>query len=209
MSSITHRDVCKLLGLPAADAAEDSREFVRVSGFGDARADCVVFAQDPASLGAALASGAGLILALNGMGHDANGKSDARVLRVTNPKLAFALVGTRLAGSVETCIHPSAVIEGEVGAGTSVGAGSVIEAGAVVGRDCRIGVRVTILKGTSLGDRCVVQPGAVLGSTGFGYAQGPDGCARCCFRRLGRCGLRTTWRLARIRRSTGGRWARR
>ncbi len=100
---------------------------------------------------------------------------DRRVLRVENPKLAFALVGRRLAGRLEARIHPSSVIEGQVGEGSSVGAGCVIEAGAVVGRDCRIGAHATILKGTTLGDRCVVQSGAVLGSAGFGYAQELDG----------------------------------
>ena len=176
MSSIGYKEVCELLGVPGSGEPHKNRVFARVSGFHDARPDSIVFAQDAAALEAAKASGAGLILARDGAGSEETaGEMNGRLLRVRNPKLAFALVGGRLAARMGARVHPSAVIEGEIGLGTSVGAASVIEAGAVVGKDCRIGARVTILKGTLLGDRCVVQAGAVLGSAGFGYAQQADG----------------------------------
>jgi UDP-3-O-[3-hydroxymyristoyl] glucosamine N-acyltransferase len=159
-----------LLGLASTG---DARQFVRVSGFAQADANAVVFAQDEAALSSALASDAGLILAPL---HLAPG-CDARVLGVRNPKYAFALIGQWLEGGNTSTVHVSAIVEAGVslGVGCSIGAGSVIEAGATLGDLCEIGPRVVIHGAVTLGSRCVVQAGAVLGSTGFGYVQGPEG----------------------------------
>jgi len=142
----------------------------RVSSFPQAGPDAVVYAVDQDALVKAMDSGAGLILAPLSAA-----SQNARVLRVKNPKYAFALCGRLLEAASEPSIHPSAVVEGRVGPGTSVGANSVIEAGASIGARCVIGANVTIHARVTLGDRCVIQSGVVLGGTGFGYAQGPDG----------------------------------
>jgi UDP-3-O-[3-hydroxymyristoyl] glucosamine N-acyltransferase len=147
------------------------RGIERVSGFVQAGPDAVVYAVDDDALAGALATQAGLILAPSRSAP----ADDRRVLPVKNPRYAFALCGRLLEGATEAAIHPSAVVEGQVGAGTSVGANSVIEAGASVGERCAIGPNVTIHERVTVGDRCVIQSGVVLGGTGFGYAQGPDG----------------------------------
>jgi UDP-3-O-[3-hydroxymyristoyl] glucosamine N-acyltransferase len=159
----------KLLGL---EASGDGRVFARVSGYADAGADSIVFAQDAAALESALASGAGLILA-----HGGAGVEDARVFAVKHPKHAFALVGRWLDGFRVAEVHASAVVDegAVVGAGTAVGACCVIERGAVVGEGCSLGSNVTIYGCVTIGDRVVVQAGAVLGAMGFGYVRGEDG----------------------------------
>lgn len=54
-------------------------------------------------------------------------------------------------------IHPTAVIEGQVGSATSVGAHAWIGPDVVIGRNCVIG------------------PGVRIGQDGFGYAKGAEG----------------------------------
>ncbi len=168
-SAITVKTIAELAGLEPVD---DARVFSRLSGYGDAGPEAIVFAQDEAVLTKALASAAGLVLARLSAETE-----DARVLRVRDPKHVFALCGRWFDGFAEAVVHPSAVIDpaATVGAGTSVGAGCVIEAGAVVGANCVLGSNVTVLGCVTLGDRVLVQAGAVLGGLGFGYVRGQDG----------------------------------
>lgn len=169
----TIREVAEWVGVDAPGATGEVRE---VSGFDGAGAESVVFAVDDATLGLALASKAGVILAnakLRVEGVD----SDTRVLWVRDARYAFAVVARRLKGRGErTGVHATAVIGKDVtlGEGTSVGPGAVIEDGARIGKDCNIHARVVVYAGTTLGDRVVVQAGAVLGSTGFGYARSAE-----------------------------------
>jgi UDP-3-O-[3-hydroxymyristoyl] glucosamine N-acyltransferase len=145
---------------------------VRVSSIEAASADTAVFAQDELTLESALASQAGLILARKDADSD-----DVRVVKVRDPKFAFAVVAKELAvGEDAPLLHPSAMIDStaKLGVGTRVGAGAVIEANAVLGDDCMIASNATICRSAKLGNRVVVQSGAVLGSTGFGYAHNPE-----------------------------------
>jgi UDP-3-O-[3-hydroxymyristoyl] glucosamine N-acyltransferase len=170
----TIKQVAEWVGAELPAGSGDGSEVVRVSNLEGAGADSVVFAMDAETLGKALLSKAGVVLAsvrarLVGVKVD-----DVRVLWVDDARYAFAVVGKRLAGrGVEAGVHATAVLgEGVVlGAGTSVGPGSVIGDGVVIGSDCVLGPRVTVYAGAMLGDRAVVQAGAVLGSTGFGYAR--------------------------------------
>jgi UDP-3-O-[3-hydroxymyristoyl] glucosamine N-acyltransferase len=170
VSKITIKEIHELLRL---EKSEDERFFVRVSSHEEADLESIVFAQDELAFEKALASAAGLILAPQGAVYP----PDGRVLRVKNPKHAFAVCGRWLDGFSPVVVHPAAAIDGEarVGKRTSVGAGAVIEAGAVVGERCVIGANVTIYGTTQIGDGVLVQAGAVLGAMGFGYVRGEDG----------------------------------
>jgi len=143
-----------------------------VSATKSADESSVVFAVDGAALKSALESRAGLILARLDSETD-----DPRVLKVRDPKFAFAVVAEALADPVVgELVHGSASVDetAKLGVGTRVGAGAVIEAGVSIGDGCSIGSRVTVCAGASLGDRVVVQSGAVLGSTGFGYVRNSE-----------------------------------
>jgi UDP-3-O-[3-hydroxymyristoyl] glucosamine N-acyltransferase len=59
--------------------------------------------------------------------------------------------------SVNALVHPSAVVHGEIGEGTTVGP------------LVYIGPKVTI------GSDCIISPGAIIGSDGFGYEKQDDG----------------------------------
>ena len=171
MAGISHKDITDLLKM---EPTGDPRVFGRVSSFANADLNSIVFAQDAATFERAMESAAGLILAPEGFARP----GDSRVLAVKNPKYAFALCQWDLEGSLKPVIHPSALIDDKARLGDycSVGAGSVIEAGAVLGDGCKIGCNVTIHGCVTMGENCVVQSGAVLGSMGFGYVRGPDGC---------------------------------
>jgi len=170
VSAKTAREIAEMLGaVTALDAV-----LLRVSGIEDAGADAVVFALDEATLAVALGSKAGLVLAREDAAGDDAAGADVRVLRVRDPKYAFALCARAMMDvAAGDLIHAAASVDGAatLGAGTRVGAGAVIEADAVIGKDCVIGSRVTICAGATLGDRVVVQSGAVLGSTRFGYVR--------------------------------------
>jgi UDP-3-O-[3-hydroxymyristoyl] glucosamine N-acyltransferase len=166
---ITVQQLEHLLGMPDS---QDSRSFTRLASFEDATPETIVFAQEDASLDKALASAAGLILAPL---HAA--AEDPRVLRVKQPKYAFAVCGQWLERYRTPVVHPAAVIDPDavVGVGTAVAACAVIHHGAVVGSRCSIGSNVTIHSCVTLGDRVIVKAGAVLGGMGFGFVRGADG----------------------------------
>ncbi len=110
---------------------------------------------------------------------------------VDDPRDSFATVCAdffpepRLSG-----IHPSAVVNGTLGARCALGAQAVIEAGAVVGDNVQLHAGVVVCSGASIGDDCVLFPnvvvharttlgrrvrvgaGSVLGGEGFGYHLG-------------------------------------
>jgi len=110
---------------------------------------------------------------------------------VDDPKGSFAQVcadffpDPRISG-----IHPTAVVNGELGARCALGAQAVVEAGAVVGDNVQLHAGVVVCSGAKIGDDCVLFPhvvvharttlgrrvrvgaGSVLGGEGFGYHLG-------------------------------------
>jgi UDP-3-O-[3-hydroxymyristoyl] glucosamine N-acyltransferase len=160
-----------------------------VSSIWGARAGCLVFAEEEASLAAALASRAAAVL----VGPLMTAKdADKPVLRAPQPRLAFARAAVLLrTPRSTTSIHRTAAVasgvqignnvsigayasieEGaSIGAETTLGSGAVIGAGVRIGSYCRIYPRVVMYPGVTLGDRVVVHAGAVLGADGFGYVR--------------------------------------
>jgi len=146
------------------------------------------FLSNPKYRDAALASGAGAVLASSA--DDLPGRT---VLVCADPYAAFAKVlrhwypprehppGVHPSAVVEpgASVHPSAFVGpcAVVGRDTQVGEGSQVDAGCVLGRNCKLGrgchlfPRVVLYDDTELGDRVILHSGVVLGSDGFGYAQ--------------------------------------
>ena len=170
-SGLTFGEVAELVGNTTA-MQRPSRLLTRVSAFGDAGEDSVVFAGDEEALTGALASAAGLILTRLSF----DGSRDDRIVGVADPRFAFAQCARRLAAlanSDTAKIHPSAQVHATAKLGTRVcvGAGAVIEAEARLGDDASIGSNAVICEGVVLGNRVVVQSGTVLGARGFGYVR--------------------------------------
>jgi len=130
--------------------------------------------------------------------HEKNGVTVAAhltLIAVEDPYLAFAKLAQRFAGEAPRPlgVHPSAVIEGELGPEVSVGPfvyvargariarGATLYAGVHVDRDASVGAgsvlfdHVVIRHGCHVGARCILHAGVVIGADGFGFAQDPDG----------------------------------
>jgi UDP-3-O-[3-hydroxymyristoyl] glucosamine N-acyltransferase len=183
-------ELAATLGESCRLAAEQDPEIVRVANAATATNDALVFAEDEASLAAALESAAGAVaVKITVAGSVEAGKP---LLLCGHPRLAFARAARLLRQTqIHTGIHPTAAIAEGVamgkdvsigayavlGAGCVVGDRSRIDAGAVVGEGVRIGAdchlypRVVVYPCTELGDRVIVHAGAVLGADGFGYVR--------------------------------------
>ena len=164
-------ELLALLGSEHAASEQGTACIRRVSAPNAASQDCLVFAEDDRTLEAALASEAGVIFAPRTAVTE-----DRRVIRVEDPRYAFALCAKQITErqeSHEPAIHPTATVHetARLGARVRVGAGTVIEAGAVIGDDTRLGSHVVIGADVVLGQRVVIQSGAVLGALGFGYVR--------------------------------------
>jgi UDP-3-O-[3-hydroxymyristoyl] glucosamine N-acyltransferase len=118
------------------------------------------------------------------------------VIKVSNPKLAFARIAEILhpPRSREPEIHPTAVIAatasvgndvfigafanvGEnstLGDGTQLSAGTKIGDGVTVGKNCVLHPNVVIEDGCTIGDGVILHAGVVIGADGFGYVRGDD-----------------------------------
>ena len=174
----TVQEIAELTGATIAPNAGQMTEhrITRVCGITAADDASLVFAEDEASLRAAVVSSAGAILA----GEILPEVLDERVLRVKEPRYAFALCARNLAAKdwsdIQTLVHPTASVHSTVSIGNRVivDAGAVLEAHARIGDDVSIGANAVIGEGVVLGDRVVVQSGAVLGSRGFGYVRNPQ-----------------------------------
>ncbi len=115
---------------------------------------------------------------------------DKAVIKVRNPRLAFAQILTLFAPKKDfkPGIHPSAQIgrefEGQdisvgpfvyIGDQVRIGKGSIIYPGAVIddrvviGENSIIHANVVIREDTVIGDRVQIHAGTVIGSDGFGY----------------------------------------
>ena len=118
---------------------------------------------------------------------------DRTLIEVTNPKLAFSIIGAALHPPVrrEPEIHPTAVVAenadialtayvgpnvcvGEyahVGAYTRLETGVVLGANVSVGDECVLHPNVVLYDGVSIGNRVILHAGVCLGADGFGYVR--------------------------------------
>ena len=119
------------------------------------------------------------------------------IIRVDDPKLAFALVAGILhpPKSYPGERHSSAIVsrsanisEGVflgaftcVGDGSVIGAGTALRAGAKVGdnvnvgKNCVLHPNVFVEDGCTIGDNVILHSGVVIGGPGFGYVRDPNG----------------------------------
>ena len=106
-------------------------------------------------------------------------------------------------------VGPYAVIEEDVkiGADAEIGAFCFIGRGAQLGEGCRLYPRVTLYAGARLANRVILHSGAVIGSDGFGYVSEAGSAGN--FHRLAKSKFAMTWKSARTRQSTAGRWTER
>jgi UDP-3-O-[3-hydroxymyristoyl] glucosamine N-acyltransferase len=123
--------------------------------------------------------------------------SSRTLIEVSNPKLAFALIGAALHPPVrrEPEIHSTAVIansadvaltayigphvhigeNAHVGAFTRIEAGVVVGANVTIGDDCVLYPNVVLYDGVAIGNRVILHAGVCIGADGFGYVRHDHG----------------------------------
>ena len=138
-------------------------------------------------------TGAGCVL----VRRDITGDGSATLIRVDDPKLAFAMVAKVLhpAKAYADEMHSSAVVsesavigEGSflgaftcVGDQSVVGNGTVLRSGAKIGdnvrigKDCMLHPAVFVEDGCTIGDNVILHAGVVIGTPGFGYVRDAAG----------------------------------
>lgn len=178
-----------LAQLVSGDLVGDAEQTVRgAASVHEAGPDHITFASDERTLETARRSRAGAVI-VSKQAPDIG----RPLIRVDNPRLAFAVVLEQFAPLVEAPrdidatarVAPDAVIgQGTavgaysiIGPGTRVGRNVCIFPGVYIGRDVVVGddtvmyPGVVVLDRVTIGRRVVLHPGVVIGSDGFGYVQ--------------------------------------
>jgi len=158
-----------------------------VNALDEAEADELTFAEDSQRLAQALAGHAAAILVPTDI-RDLRGRSG---IRVSNPKLAFALLLEVFHPEAPSSVgvHPTAVLgknvhldehvsigahavignDVSVGWGSSLAAGVAIGDGVTIGKRCVLDPNVVVYRQTQIGDHVLIHAGTVIGGDGFGY----------------------------------------
>jgi UDP-3-O-[3-hydroxymyristoyl] glucosamine N-acyltransferase len=119
--------------------------------------------------------------------------TDRTLIEVSNPKLAFSLIGATLHPAVtrDPSIHPTAVVAetadialsayvgpnvcvgdyARVGAYTRIEAGVVLGSNVTVGDHCVLQPNVVLYDGVSIGNGVILHAGVCIGADGFGYVR--------------------------------------
>jgi UDP-3-O-[3-hydroxymyristoyl] glucosamine N-acyltransferase len=162
----------------------------RIADLMNADQNEIAYVDDPKLFAAAAESKASCLIVKDGWGEKF---PERTLIEVSNPKLAFSLIGAALHPPVrrEPAIHPTAVVAENadialtayVGPNVSIGehtrvgpytrleAGVVLGANVSVGDDCVLHPNVVLYDNVSIGNRVILHAGVCLGADGFGYVR--------------------------------------
>ncbi len=162
----------------------------RIADLMNADQNEIAYVDDPKLFAAAVESKASCLIVKDGLGERF---PERTLIEVSNPKLAFSLIGAALHPPVrrEPVIHPTAVVAENadialtayVGPNVSIGehtrvgpytrleAGVVLGANVSVGDDCVLHPNVVLYDNVSIGNRVILHAGVCLGADGFGYVR--------------------------------------
>ncbi|WP_041606039.1 UDP-3-O-(3-hydroxymyristoyl)glucosamine N-acyltransferase [Halothermothrix orenii] len=189
-NSYTARELAHLVG---GELVGDPDLVIKgVSGVGESRPDTVTFAENSTYLDKAEQSRAGLVIVPEEIE-----ESSKNIIRVKNPRLAFARIASHFApdmlyrpGIDETAvisstacigedvsIHPHVVIDKEAVIGDRVilAPGVYVGPGVEIGDDTVIHANVVIEYDTVIGSNVIIHGGTVIGSDGYGFVTDEKG----------------------------------
>ena len=169
---------------------DGSTRIEKISDLDHADQSEIAYVENEKLFEAGMESKAGCLIVKEGLAEKFTGRT---LIEVSNPKLAFALIGAALhpAKRREPTIHPTAVVAETadialtayigpnvcVGEHTRVGVFTRVEAGVVlgdnvsVGDDCVLHPNVVLYDNVSIGNRVILHAGVCLGADGFGYVR--------------------------------------
>jgi UDP-3-O-[3-hydroxymyristoyl] glucosamine N-acyltransferase len=162
----------------------------RIADLIDADQSGIAYVENEKLFEAAAESKAACLIVKDGLAEKFPGRT---LIEVSNPKLAFSLIGAALHPALrrEPTIHPTAVVaenadialtayvgpnvsvgeHARVGAYTRLEAGVVLDANVSIGDDCVLHPNVVLYDGVSIGHRVILHAGVCLGADGFGYVR--------------------------------------
>jgi UDP-3-O-[3-hydroxymyristoyl] glucosamine N-acyltransferase len=119
------------------------------------------------------------LICADGTEHETSPLTDVTVLRVGNPRYAFARTVNALLSTRHgrQGVHPSAVVDAtaRVHASAWIGPLCVVGEGCVVGAGSVLNAGVVLYDNVRLGRNVIVHSGTVIGADGFGYERADDG----------------------------------
>lgn len=183
--------VQELAGVVSGRVVGDAgKQIERIADLDNADQGEIAYVENEKLFAAAAESKASCLIVKDGL---AEKFPDRTLIEVSNPKLAFSLIGAVLHPAVrrEPTIHPTAVVAENadialtayvgpnvyVGEHTRVGTYTRLEAGVVlganvnVGDDCVLHPNVVLYDNVSLANRVILHAGVCLGADGFGYVR--------------------------------------
>jgi UDP-3-O-[3-hydroxymyristoyl] glucosamine N-acyltransferase len=99
--------------------------------------------------------------------------SASSLIRVKNPKLAFALVAEKMHARPSGFIHPSATVseKASIGADVAIASGVFIGDDVTIGDGCVLHANVVVERGCTISNNVILHAGVVIGADGFGYVR--------------------------------------
>jgi len=146
-------------------------QIYRIADLEPARKGEIAYVDNEKFMPAALESRASCLIVPKGAAEKFPNRT---LIEVSNPKLAFALIGAVLHGvKREPSIHPTAVVAetADVAATAYIGPHVTIGEYVTVGDDCVLHPNVVLYDGVSIGNRVILHAGVCIGADGFGYVR--------------------------------------
>jgi UDP-3-O-[3-hydroxymyristoyl] glucosamine N-acyltransferase len=147
----------------------------RIAALDQAGEHEIAYVDNEKFFAAALASKASCLIVPSGTSERF---SDRTLIEVSNPKLAFSLIGAVLHPvRREPSIHPTAVVAKTADIALTAYIGPHVTVGEYVhvGTECVLHPNVVLYDGVSIGSRVILHAGVCIGADGFGYVRGDLG----------------------------------
>lgn len=152
-------------------AGDGERQIVRIADLEQALKGEIAYLDNDKFLAAALESRASCLIVPKGA---AERFPNRTVIEVSNPKLAFALIGAVLHPTDrEPSIHPTAVVAETADVAKTAYIGPHVSIGeyVVVGDHCVLHPNVVLYDNVAIGNRVILHAGVCIGADGFGYVR--------------------------------------
>jgi UDP-3-O-[3-hydroxymyristoyl] glucosamine N-acyltransferase len=162
----------ELAEIVSGRVAGDSAALIeRIADLEHAREGEIAYVDNEKFFATALASGASCLIVPAGSGERF---PDRTLIEVSNPKLAFSLIGAILHPSRrEPGIHPTAVVAetADIALTAYIGPHVTVGEHVRVGDECVLYPNVVLYDGVSIGSRVILHAGVCIGADGFGYVR--------------------------------------
>ena len=150
---------------------DEETQIVRIADLEQSRKGEIAYLDNDKFLPVALESRASCLIVPEGAADKFHNRT---LIEVSNPKLAFALIGAVLHPTDrEPAIHPTAVVADTADVALTAYIGPHVTVGeyVTVGDHCVLHPNVVLYDGVTIGNRVILHAGVCIGADGFGYVR--------------------------------------